>query len=205
MKKFIVLSTLVAVAGLGVGIAGRQGSDPQVVEAAAPGAVAETSPTTAPAAPAAAQPTATTRPVAVKAAAKVTATTARPAASPTTATTAAPVATTTTRPAAATTTMAAPPAAPASTCSMSQEGQAVRMTSNLPSTPFKMIAVYPADPNSMNKIPQQFVRQGTTDASGGDLWSPVPSVGTGAARVSVSFYPAGARSLSSLCSTTFQP
>lgn len=80
----------------------------------------------------------------------------------------------------------------------------MRLASNLPDTAYKMTAVYPANPNTMNKIPQQFIRQATTDSAGGDLWNPVPSTGTSPARVSVSFYPAGTRSISTLCSTTFE-
>jgi hypothetical protein len=201
MKKFLILSFIVGLAGIGAGVARQSDSPATTVEVAT-----DTSTTTAIPDATASSSTTTIRKLAVKA---TTATTARGAISPTTA---AAVATTTstTRPAVTTTTASAPvtpttAAGPTPTCTLSQEARAVRLTSNLPNTPYKMVAVWPADPNTMNKVPQQFVRQATTNSAGGDLWNPVPSTNTGGtARISVSFYPAGARSISTLCSTSFQ-
>lgn len=192
MKKFVVLSMLVAIAGISVGIIRRQ-------EPAPPAVAAASAPTTT-------TISLTPVPTAAKAKAGVTLTTARRATSPAAATAVAP--TTTPRPAATTSTTAAlattttMAAGPAPTCTLSPDGRAVRLTSNLPNTPYKMNAMYPPDPPKMNS-PQQFTRQATTDAAGGDLWNPVPSMRSGTARISVSFYPAGARSVSGLCSTSF--
>lgn len=197
MKKFLVLSAVIAVAGLGTGITRRQDATPQVV--AAP---VETTTTTATAPASQVMSSTTTQKPATK---RTTATTTRRVSTPTPA----PAVTTSTSRLVTTTTIAAPTttttvAGPPPTCTLSQENRAVRLRSNLPDTAYKMIAVWPANPNSMNKVPQQFVRQATTDGTGGDLWDPVPSTSTGGtARISVSFYPAGARSVSGLCSTNF--
>lgn len=202
MKKFLVLSSLVAIVGLGVGIATRQDSAPQATSAVA----ADVTTTTLAAEPAT---TSTTARAATKAATKQTTPTTAPATT-----------TSTTRPATTTTTVAVPAttiatvAGPAPTCTITpakaavakNEVQALHLTSNLANTPVRVTTIYPASPNSMNKIPQQFVHSATTDSSGSDTWNPVNNPGntTGLVRVSVNFYPVGAKQIGALCSTTFE-
>lgn len=208
MKKFLILSSLVAIAGLGVGIATRQDPAPQATSAAAADV---TTTTTTPAAEPAT--TSTTARAATKAATKTTATTARQVNTPTTA----PVVTTsTTRPATTTTTVAVPAttvvtvAGPAPTCTVVAEkpsvtyndSQVIRLASNMPNTPVTVVMIYPKA--TANGYPQQFNHRVTTDGGGADVWSFQSTAMTaGTVTISVSISPPG-RTMSNVCRTTFE-
>jgi hypothetical protein len=213
MKKFIVVSLLAAVAGIGVGVTRRSGDSPTTtVSATAGDQSTATTTTAAPEARGGTGPT-TAAPAKVAVKAPTTPTTAWPTTTTTakraTTTTTAPVATTTTAGPATTTTTAGP--SPACTITPNQsalsgsEPQALRLTSNLANTPVKIFAMYPADLSTMNKIPQQRVHQAVTDAGGADTWSFVGHPGNpGNVQVWVNFYPVGAKQVGSLCRTSFQ-
>jgi hypothetical protein len=203
MKKFLALSAIVGLAGIGVGVARQNEPATATVE------TAEATSTTVTTIPLAA-----TSPTIGKAAAKTTATTARRVSTPTGATTATTtrpvVATTPTTAATTTTTLSGPPP----TCTVTpdkasiaeSEPQALRLTSNLQNTPVKIFALYPGNPNTMHKLPQQLVHQATTSADGSDTWNFVghPSNSIGRVQVWVNFYPVGEKQIGSLCSTSFQ-
>lgn len=221
MKKFLAISAIVGLAGIGFGIVQRQDPSPATVEAAG-----ETTTTTTTAAAVAVVPTRpsasspTRKAVVAKATTATTAkpstpTTARrasvPVAVPTTATTSLPVATTMATTGTTPTTL---PASPPPTCTITADKasvargdtQVLRLTSNLAGTPVRVTAIYPGNPQTSGKIPQQFVYSATTDAAGSDVWDPVnnPGNSTGLVRVSVNFYPVGAKQIGSLCTTSFQ-
>lgn len=163
MKKFLILSAVVGLAGIGVGIAGHKSDPEPSTTVAASGS--ETAPT-APTAPAASAPTSSTT-VAPKTAGKPTVakvtTTTRPAVAPTPTTVAIAVTTTTTvvAPQQVTptcSTSAAP--APAGSYIPSGTGgpwEDVRISSNMPKTRTRLTVKYPG-------LQQQFWL--TTDASG---------------------------------------
>lgn len=201
MKKFIVLSMLVAVVAITVGIVRRHAPALGVVVAAS----APTTTTTvlsAPAtAPTTAKPAVKVTQTTARAVVATTSTTARPAVAPTTTTTVAPTTTTTIAVGSAPTCTVSPDKASVAY----GEPQVLRLTSSLTNTSMAMSVTYPADPNTMNKVPRQFVHQATTDSSGSDSWttsSPPRSVGP--VHVSVNFYPTGAKQIGALCSMTFQ-
>lgn len=210
MKKFLVLSAILGLAGLGVGIVGRQ-SDPEpstTVAAAAP----ETT-TTTPAVEAATSSTVAPKVAAKPTAARVTTTT-RPAAgssSPTTVTTAAPVtATTTTTIVSPTTTTALATAAPTCTATADNptvvkgSSQTIRISSNMPTTKLKLEMNYPKfdlKPGIGNPRQTYFP---TTDASGSvahtfsvSEWSTAP------VKVSIQFYKTTGVVGPLACSTSF--
>lgn len=166
MKKFLILSAIVGMAGLGVGIAGRQSDTP----ATAAEAAADMTTTTV-AAPEASSTTATTeRKVASSKAPATkapTITTAKPVA---TSSTTAPAVTTTSTTAASTTTTGAPrqvtptcsvsatPAAPGTYSDpLNKPWEDVRISSNMPNTRTRLTVQYPS-------LKQQFWLE--TDASG---------------------------------------
>jgi len=204
MKKFLTASLLLAIAGVALGIVRRQDAPATAMTVAGP---ANTTTTTG-AVGVVPVTTATT----VRAATKTT-TIGRAATTSTTAPAIRAATTTTTVSALPTTTTTTTTAGPAPTCSIvptsatvaPSEAQVLHLTSNLPNTSVKVTAIFPGDPMTANKIPRQYVHQATTDASGSDTWTvrnPDRAVGT--VGVSVNFYPAGAKQIGSLCSTTYQ-
>jgi hypothetical protein len=204
MKKFLVLSVIVGLAGIGVGVARQQDSADTTVEAAT-----STTATTATTIPATNSPT-TVRKQAVKAPATTTTAirkTTAPAVASTTSTSTNGVAPTTTT-ARATTTSAVGGVTP--TCSVTADqpsvvynaSQVIRLATNMPNTPVTVVMIYPKA--TANGYPQQFNHKVTTDASGGDVWSFKSTSWTaGTVTVSVSISPPG-RTMSNVCRTTFQ-
>jgi hypothetical protein len=179
MKKFLVLSAVVGLAGIGVAFAGRQ-SDPAatVVE------TASDSPTSTTGAPVIETTSTTARKVAAKVAVKATTTT-RPAAvsSPTTATTSASATTTTAAPTTTTTSVATV----TPTCTVAADNptvsggssQTVRVTSNMPTARVKIEMAYPKF--GTNKPNPRQTYSPTTDTAGSVTqtflvsdWSTVP-------------------------------
>lgn len=208
MKKFLVLSAIVGLTGIGAGLAGRQ-SDPEpstTVAAAAP-----ESAITAPAAGAPTSSTTATPKVAAKpTAAKVTTTTTRPVAtssSPTTVATAPPTTTTLLAPTTTITSMAT--VTPTCTVvadnpSVSKGGsQTIRVTSNMPTTKVKIEMAYPkfgtGKPN-----PRQTYNP-TTDTAGSVIQTfLVSDWSTSPVTVLVQFYgPTGAFLGGPACRTSF--
>lgn len=203
MKKFLALSAVIAVAGLGIGIASRGGSDGQPAEAAI-----TTSTTVNAEAP---QSTPTTGP---KAATKT-------ATKPTTATTGAKVATpsavvattSTTRPAATTTTSAPAPTTsttgPTATCTVTVaspsthkgDPQEVRVSSNMPATKTRITIQYPKF-NTGRPNPRQTFTP-TTDGTGSAAQSfNVIDTSTEPVWVEVELYNAAGHPVP-VCHTTF--
>lgn len=200
MKKFLILSAIVGLAGLGVGIAGSQSPESTVVESAAD------APVTSTATPAAAAVTSSTvAKVATKAPAKAVATTTtRPAGASSPATVAAPVTTTTLAPTTTTTAVTAVTptctvsAAPAAAGSYIGGGywEDVRIVSNMPKTRTRLTVQYPTRK-------QQFWL--TTDAGGAAKKIFPLSNESGTTGVSVDFYDAAENHVggSPACSGSF--
>lgn len=198
MKKFLVLSALVGLVGIGVGLVARQ-SDPEPATT-----VAAAAPETATTAPVINTPTSspivTPKLAAKPTAVKVTATTTRQAGSSTSTTT---MATTSVAP---TTTMAAPhqvtptcstSAAPAAAGSYIGHGtwEDIRISSNMPKTRTRLTVQYPG-------LNQQFWL--TTDASGAAK-KIFELQDSGTTRLSIDFYDAAENHVggSPTCQTTF--
>lgn len=205
MKKFIVLSILVALGAITVGVIRRHESRPTTAVTAAEVTTTTIAPT--------ATSSTTAAPQAAKVAAKTTATTARRATSPTTAALAPATTTSTTfRPATTTTTTARATTTigPAPTCTVAadnpsvtyNDSQVIRLASNMPNTPVTVVMVYPKA--TANGYPQQFNHRVTTDGGGADVWSFKSTTMTaGTVTISVSISPPG-RTMSNVCRTTFQ-
>lgn len=158
MKRFLVLSAIVGVAGLGVGFAGRSGSPaPQVAAPVETTTTTAAVPVPAPAAPPVA-PTAAATATKKAAAPKPTVTTQRPAA--------APAPTTTTRPvvAAPTTTTTAAPVASTTTTTLAVVTPDCTVAAEKP-------AVHPGD--------QQTITVQTAPGTKGRLTVQYPKFGTG--------------------------
>lgn len=199
MKKFLALSAVIAVAGLGIGIASRGGSDGQPVQMAI---------TTSTTVTVAAQPTPTTiaPKVATKVATKATTATTGRVAPPV-----AVVATTSTTRTAVTTTAPAPTTTtttgPTPTCTVTMaspsthygDSQEARVASNMPATKTRITVHYPkfGRPNRT----QTFVL--TTDGAGVAVQSfNVIDTSTEPVGVSVEFYNAAGYAIWA-CQTTF--
>lgn len=167
MKKFLVLSAIVGLAGIGVGIAGRDNKPKDTVVE-----TADASPTPSTLAPIVETSSTTAPKVTAKVAAKATTTT-RPSAavtsSPTTATPDAQVTTTTV---AATTTTTTAVATIAPTCTVAADNQTVKMgdsqtirvTSNMPTARVKIEMAYPKF--GTNKPNPRQIYSPTTDTAG---------------------------------------
>lgn len=208
MKKFLALSAILGLAGIGVGVA-RQQNQPttRVVEAAAADTTT-TSTSIAPAATTQTSPT-TARKVTAKVAPKATTTTRAVAASlsPTTVTTAAPVTTTSVAGPTTTTTVAGPTPTCTATVdkpSISQtDTQTIRVASTMVATKTRIEIQYPKFGTGTPNPRQTYTP--TTDAAGSVTqtfrpidWSTVP------AAVNVQFYgPAGNILGAPSCKTTF--
>lgn len=204
MKKFLVLSAIVGLAGIGVGLAGHQ-SEPSatLVETAA-----DVTTTSTPIAPAAATETSSTtiRKTAAKIAPKVTTTT-RPVAglSLTTAITAAPVTTTTAPASTITTTGALSPTCTATAANPSVhkgDTQTISVVSNMPTTKTRMTIQYPKFDTGRPNPRLEYTL--TTDAAGTVSKSfSVSETSTVPAAVSIQFYDAAGHLVSG-CQTNFE-
>lgn len=206
MKKFLILSAILGLAGLGVSIAGSQSPESTVVESAAD------APTTSTTTPAAAVTTSSTvAKVATKAPAKAVATTTtRPpaavASSPTTTTTATQVTTTTLAPTTTTTALAA--VTPTCTVAAAKasvgpgETQTISVTSNMPTTKVKIEMAYPKFGTNQPNPRQTYTP--TTDAAGSVTQSFMASDwSTAPATVRVQFYKPTGVVGPLACSTSF--
>jgi len=208
MRKFIVLSAIVGLAGIGIGIADRHSDGPS----AAVEAVAEAPSSTTTSAPAPATPVTTARKVTPKAPASTSSTTA--AAAKITTTTTTQRTSTTTRPASVqaaptvTTQTTAAPVSASPTCtvkatepsiSSAAEWQTIQVASNMPKGRIRISVDYPG------------ARDGqlwtATDAAGAASKSFQSPGDPGTARVVINFYdpvtenPIGG---SSICETSFE-
>lgn len=204
MKKFLVLSSLVAVAGLGVGIATRQDPAPQATTTAA----ADMTTTTLAAEPAT---TSTTARAATKAATKTTATTARQVTAPANTAVAPAIAaptTTTTVPATASTTATTVPKV-SSSCTVTAanpsvhkgDSQTITILSNMPSNKTRLTIQYPKFDTGKPNPRLEYTL--TTDAAGAATQSfSVGETSTVPVSVSVQIYDAAGHLVPG-CQTTF--
>lgn len=208
MKKLIILSAIVGLAGIGIGIAGRQNAPAPSTNVAAATDITTTSssvaaqapatsPTTRPAAKATVKSTASTTRVAVPAVVTATSSTTRPSA---TTTSSAPVPTTTT-----TTTVAGP--SPTCTATVANPSvhkgdiQTITIVSNMPTTKSRLTIQYPKFNTGAPNPRLEYTL--TTDPAGSTSKSfSVGETSTVPVAVSVQFYDAAGHLVPG-CQTTF--